>query len=29
MAQTTFPDDVLPPEGTYDSREALLTAINE
>ncbi|KAK7586284.1 hypothetical protein V3481_009030 [Fusarium oxysporum f. sp. vasinfectum] len=29
MAQTAFPDDVLPPEGTYDSREALLTAINE
>ncbi|KAL9564051.1 hypothetical protein ACKAV7_011825 [Fusarium commune] len=24
MAQATFPDDVLPPEGTYDSREALL-----
>ncbi|KAI7770667.1 hypothetical protein LZL87_014325 [Fusarium oxysporum] len=29
MAQATFPDDVLPPEGTYDSREALLAAINE
>jgi hypothetical protein len=29
MAQATFPDDVLPPEGTYDLREALLTAINE
>ena len=28
MAQTAFPDDVLPPEGTYDSRESLLTAIN-
>ncbi|KAL2104886.1 hypothetical protein VUR80DRAFT_9413 [Thermomyces stellatus] len=28
MAQTTFPDDVLPPEGTYDSRQALLTATN-
>uniref|UniRef100_A0A0D2YIF8 Uncharacterized protein n=1 Tax=Fusarium oxysporum (strain Fo5176) TaxID=660025 RepID=A0A0D2YIF8_FUSOF len=29
MAQATFPDDVLPPEGTYDSREALLAAINK
>ncbi|KAM6513667.1 hypothetical protein FALCPG4_18973 [Fusarium falciforme] len=29
MAQATFPDDVLPPEGTYDSREALLAVINE
>jgi hypothetical protein len=29
MAQATFPDDELPPEGTYDSREALLAAINE
>jgi hypothetical protein len=29
MAQTAFSDDVLPPEGTYNSREALLTAINE
>jgi hypothetical protein len=29
MAQATFPDDVLPPEGIYDSREALLAAINE
>jgi hypothetical protein len=25
----TFPDNMLPPESTYDSREALLTAINE
>ncbi|KAF5703902.1 transposase [Fusarium mundagurra] len=29
MAQATFPDDVLPPEGTYDSREALLAAIKK
>ncbi|RKK51097.1 hypothetical protein BFJ69_g17956 [Fusarium oxysporum] len=28
MAQAAFPNDVLPPEGTYDSREALLLAIN-
>lgn len=28
MAQVTFSDDVLPPEGVYHSREALLTAIN-
>ena len=28
MAQAAFPDDVLPPEGTYDSRESLLEAIN-
>jgi hypothetical protein len=28
MAQATFPDDVLPPEGIYDSREALLLSIN-
>lgn len=28
MAQTEFPDDVLPPEGLYNSREFLLAAIN-
>jgi hypothetical protein len=28
MAQAVFPDDVLPSEGTYDSRESLLAAIN-
>lgn len=28
MAQVIFSDDVLPPEGVYDSREALLTTIN-
>ena len=28
MAQTAFPDDVLPPEGIYNSRESLLKAIN-
>ncbi|KAJ2894092.1 hypothetical protein MKZ38_007931 [Zalerion maritima] len=28
MNQTTFPDDALPPEGTYESRESLLAAIN-
>lgn len=28
MAQTVFPDDVLPPEGVYNSRESLLSAIN-
>jgi hypothetical protein len=28
MVQAAFPDDVLPPEGTYDSRESLLAAIN-
>lgn len=28
MAQAVFPDDVLPSEGVYDSRESLLAAIN-
>lgn len=28
MAQAAFPDDILPPEGIYDSRESLLMAIN-
>lgn len=28
MAQATFADDVLPPEGIYESRESLFTAIN-
>ena len=28
MDQAAFPDDVLPPEGTYESRESLLDAIN-
>ena len=28
MDQTTFVDDALPPEGIYESRESLLTAIN-
>lgn len=28
MAQAAFPNDVLPPEGTYGSRESLLAAIN-
>jgi hypothetical protein len=28
MAQAIFPDDVLPPEGVYDTREAVLAAIN-
>jgi hypothetical protein len=28
MAQAAFPNDVLPSEGTYDSREALLLTIN-
>jgi hypothetical protein len=28
MAQAAFVEDVLPPEGVYESRESLLTAIN-
>jgi hypothetical protein len=28
MAQLVFPDDVLLPEGVYDTREAVLAAIN-
>ena len=28
MAQAVFPDDVLPPEGVYESRASLLAAIN-
>jgi hypothetical protein len=28
MAQAVFPDNVLPSEGVYDSRESLLAAIN-
>ncbi|KAJ6788687.1 hypothetical protein PWT90_07147 [Aphanocladium album] len=28
MSQIVFPDDVLPPEGVYSSRESLLSAIN-
>ena len=28
MAPAAFPDNMLPPEGTYDSRKSLLTAIN-
>jgi hypothetical protein len=28
MTEAGFPDDILPPEGIYDSRESLLTAIN-
>lgn len=28
MGHTVFPDDILPPEGTYESRESLLAAIN-
>jgi hypothetical protein len=28
MAQAAFVEDILPPEGVYESRESLLTAIN-
>jgi hypothetical protein len=28
MSLSTFPEDILPPEGTYESRESLLAAIN-
>ena len=28
MSQRTFPDDALPPESTYESRESLLASIN-